>query len=347
MPSKKIAICAVQAPFMRGGAEILVETLYKEMTIRGFNVDLINIPFKWYPPSRVVTECILWRMIDLTEVNGEKIDIVISTKFPSTVVRHTDKRIWLVHQHREVYDLFGSQSYGGFENTDECRAIRDKIVEIDNKTITEAKRIYTISQTVSNRLKQFNNIDSVPLYPPPAKKGHFNHESYGDYVLYVGRLDAKKRIFMLIDAMRCVKTGVRCIIAGKGPQKDILSKAVTDAGLDGKVRLTGYISDEEVLKLYANALAVYYAPDNEDYGFVTVEAFLSQKPVITTVGSGGVLEFVRDGENGYISNHDPVEIADKIDRLFENKKLCETMGQNGCDQVKGISWDTVIEKLIT
>ncbi|MFQ5442500.1 MAG: glycosyltransferase family 4 protein [Thermodesulfobacteriota bacterium] len=341
----RIVICNAQVPFVHGGSEKLVESLHGELKGRGFNVDVVRIPFKWYPAERVITECMLWRMLDLTESNGKEIDILIATKFPSTVVKHPNKRIWLVHQFRQAYDLYGTE-IGDLEYSQEDRRLRDTIIDIDKKTIPEAKKIYTISKNVSDRLREFNGIESSPLYPPPSNLGKFYSEDYGDYVLYVGRLDRLKRVDLLIEAFKETKNGVRCKIAGAGEEKEHIEKLVKEAGLSEKVEVLGYVPDEEVLKLYANARAVFYAPYDEDYGYATVEAFLSKRPIITANDSGGVLEFVRDGENGFVVNPEPTEIAERIDRLFGSEKDCRKMGRNGYETVKDISWDRIIENLL-
>lgn len=345
MRPKKIFICSAQIPFIRGGTEILVESLYRELLNRGLNVEIVNIPYKWYPVSRLVTECMIWRLIDLSESNGEKIDMVIATKFPSTVVKHPDKRIWLIHQERSAYDLFGTE-FGDLEYNKEHQQIREMIINIDNITISEAKKIFTISKNVSTRLKKFNNINSLHLYPPPANRDKFYSDNYGDYILYVGRLDKKKRVSLLIEAMKFTRIAARCLIVGTGPEKESLTKMIHELGLDSRVQLLGYLSDSDVLKLYANALAVFYAPFDEDYGFSTVEAFLARRPVITTLDSGGCLEFVRNGENGFAVDASPKEIADKIDWLIDHKETCHKMGADGYDVVRGITWDKVIERLI-
>ncbi len=143
MNVKRVAICSVQIPFVKGGAEILVESLHKELSKRGFKIEVINIPFKWYPVPRIITECMIWRLIDLSEVDGKKIDMVIATKFPSTAVKHNDKRIWLIHQLRQAYDLYGTE-YSFFEHTEQHNQVRELIKNIDNITIREAKRLFTI-----------------------------------------------------------------------------------------------------------------------------------------------------------------------------------------------------------
>ncbi len=73
---------------------------------RGYEVDLIAIPFKWYPPEQIVNSIHLWRQLDLSEADGKKIDLLITTKFPSYMANHPNKVLWLVHQFRQAYDLY-------------------------------------------------------------------------------------------------------------------------------------------------------------------------------------------------------------------------------------------------
>ena len=68
--------------------------------------------------------------------------------------------------------------------------------------------------------------------------------------------------------------------------------------------------------LYARCACVFYAPWDEDYGLVTLEAFHSGKPVVTTDDSGGVLEFVKDGETGLVTRPDPLAVAESLARLL-------------------------------
>ena len=335
---------------MQGGNEKMVAALRRELVKRGKNVDVVNIPFQWYPPQRLIDECMIWRLLDISESDGERIDMVIATKFPSTVVKHPDKRIWLVHQYRPVYDLYGTEFGDAFREelafSDENKKIKELITNIDNVTLSEARRIFTISNNVSLRLKKFNNIDSPPLYPPPDNRERFHTESYGDYILSVCRLDAKKRIPLLIEAFKYVKTAAKCIVVGSGKERESLERQVISMGVGNKIKFMGFLSDADVLSLYANAFAVFYAPYDEDYGFSTVEALLSSKPILTTQDAGGVLEFVNHGENGIVCSTETQDIADKIDWLYTHKQECSKMGSLGFEFVRGLTWDRVIERLV-
>jgi glycosyltransferase involved in cell wall biosynthesis len=343
MKRKKIAICHSQVPFVRGGAELLVESLKAELTKRNFQTDVIALPFKWYPNDQLIQSMLNWKFVDLSESNAEKIDLVIGTKFPSYGVNHKNKVTWLVHQFRQVYDLFGTE-YSEYDYTPESLSIRELIHRYDNNSLSESNKIYTIAKNTSIRLKKFNGIDSETLYHPPKHVGRYSNQNSDSYILSVGRLDKLKRIDLLIESMKNVDSDIKCVIAGQGPERENLERIVEKAGLSKRVIFLGFVDDEQLIDLYANCLAVYFAPYDEDYGYVTLEAFLSSKPVITMLDSGGVLEFVTDNETGLIANTIE-EIADKINQLYSDKEMAKELGANGYDLVRDITWDNVIDRL--
>lgn len=342
---KTVLICAVQAPFIRGGAEVLVDELHEQLSHRGFRVDVVNVPFKWYPVSEITRQSLAWRLLDVTESNGEKVDFVIPTKFPSYLVRHPRKVAWLFHQHREAYDLFGTQ-YCSFTDSAEDRQVREAIHALDQAALSECRAIYTISRNVADRLLRYNGLGADPLYPPPRHIGRYRADAYDDFLLYVGRLDRLKRPSLMVDALARARSGARLIIAGTGPLEGELRRQIERARLGDRVELAGFVGDEELIELYARCRATLYAPLNEDYGYVTVESLLSGKPVITATDSGGVLEFVEDGQCGAVASPDAEAMAEAIDRVWAlpSRRLQE-MGEEGRRRVVGISWETVIDRL--
>jgi glycosyltransferase involved in cell wall biosynthesis len=342
---KTVLVCGVQAPFITGGAEILVSELRVHLQHRGFKVDVASVPFKWYPVSEIVRQALAWRLLDLTESNGTPVDLVIPTKFPSYLVRHPRKVAWLFHQHREAYDLLGTP-YGSFTDRPEDEKVREAIVSMDTTSLGECLEVFTISRNVADRLKHYNGLHGTPLYPPPQHLGRYRQDGFGDYLFYAGRLDRLKRLDLAIDAMKRAGPGARLKIAGTGPLQGELLKQIVGLGVEDKVTLLGYVSDEDLIALYAGCRAAYYAPLNEDYGYVTVEAFLSRKPVLTTTDAGGPLEFVVDGVNGFVTGPEPEAVAAGIDRIFAlpDPRLAE-MGEEGHGRVAGITWAHVIDTL--
>lgn len=343
---KTIAICASHVPFFKGGAEEHVNTLANELKKRGHEVDIINVPYKWYPKRQLFNSIKIWGLLDLRESNGKKIDLVIATKFPSYFINHDNKVLWLIHQYRQIYDLYNTP-YSEYKNNLKGSIIRKILQYKDTKALLKYKKIFTNSRNTANRLKKFNKIDSTHLYHPPRLYDRYYTDKYKDFVLSVGRLDKIKRIDLLIKAIKYTDSRILYKVAGTGPEKTYLKNLAKSENIEHRIEFMGYISDEEVIALYANCFATFFAPVDEDYGYITLESFLSKKPVITGEDSGGPLEFVEDGVNGHIIYEiNPKSLGEKINLLFKDKAKCKKMGENGYNKVKDINWDHVIKSLL-
>jgi glycosyltransferase involved in cell wall biosynthesis len=324
-----------QVPFERGGTEIFADGLVAALREHGHEAELVTVPFKWYPSERVLTQAFLWRLLDLEEANGRPIDAVIATKFPSYVVRHPRKVVWLLHQFRQAWDLDRTE-LGQFSESAGDRALRRKVLELDRTTLAEARKIFTTSSIVAARLHDSVGLDAEVLAPPPAQLD-FHCAEYGDFVLSVNRLDRAKRIDLLIEAAARVP-GLRVVIAGDGPDRERLEQLA-----NGGVEFVGRVSDAELAELYARCRAVYYAPVNEDYGLVPYEAFLSDKPVVTTTDAGGPLDIVHDGRTGRVV----APTADDLARaLTFSEDEARDLGRAGHEIARNVTWAKCVERLL-
>jgi glycosyltransferase involved in cell wall biosynthesis len=342
----RIVICATKIPFAYGGAEMLVDSLRDELKSRGFEVDVVALPFHWPTRTELLKGSLAWRLVNLTEAAGKRIDLVIATRFPSYLIKHPNKVVWLIHQLRQAYDLLGTR-YSDFsaEQPRDARAL-EMIRAMDRRTLSEARAVYTISGNVADRLRRFNQVEAEVLYPPPKLDRLYHSGDSGDFIFSIGRLDPLKRFDLLIRAMKHTETPVRCRIAGTGPERENLEALIDRLGLRGRVELLGWVEDRDVVEHYASCLGVYYAPYDEDYGYVTVEAFKAAKPVISTADAGGVLEFVEDGVNGFVCPSDaPKEIGARIDQLYKDRERARAMGLAGQGRVREVTWDRVVERL--
>lgn len=345
MGVKNICICGVEAPFVRGGAEIQLDSLESELTKRGFRVARVTLPFVWLPMREILKNCLIWRWIELERCTEIPIDLVICSKFPTYAVNHPRKVTWLIHQFRQAYELYGTE-HSPLTSSAEDQAVRQSIIEFDTRMLSESKAIFTESQNVANRLKKYNGLHGTPLYHPPQHWESYYHREYGDYILSVGRLVPLKRVDLLLQALAVRKIASRAVIVGEGSELENLQNMAQTLGLADRVTFTGASWGQELVDLYAGARAVYYAPFDEDYGLVTPEAFKACKPVITTVDAGGTLEFVFDGETGLVTEPTAEAIAGAIARLEADAGLCDRLGSAGRERVKSISWDLVIESLV-
>ena len=339
----RIAVCAPQVPFTRGGAEIFAERLVAELAARGHETDLVTVPFKWYPGTRVLTQAFLWRLLDLEESDGRPIDLAVATKFPSYAVRHPNKVVWLLHQFRQAYDLDGTE-LGQFGDAPEERAARRAVHRLDAVALGEARAVFATSRNVAERLQRALGIHAEVLPHPPQELA-FRCDEYGDFVLSVNRLDRAKRIDLLLDAV-AANERLRCVVAGDGPDRERLEELARRNGLDGRVHFTGHVGDAELADLYARCRAVYYAPVDEDFGMVPYEAFLSEKPVVTTSDAGGPLEVVADRRTGLVCEPEPAAIAAACAWLLEHPDDARDWGRTGKALAERVSWDAAIDRLL-
>jgi glycosyltransferase involved in cell wall biosynthesis len=229
------------------------------------------------------------------------------------------------------------------------------LVEGDRKVIGECSFISGISQNVMTRLKNYLDIDGVPLYPPlPQGDAYYNTEPE-DYILSVGRLCAIKRVDLMIKSMPMVHPFVKLKIVGTADEPgvmDYFKNEIDKHHLWDRVEFLGRVSDQELLDLYAKAAVVYYAPHDEDYGYVTLEGMASSKPILTAHDSGGVLEFVKHEENGLIVEPTFDGVSKGANRLIENREFATELGQNGRRWLESSGlleggWDQVVDGLLS
>jgi glycosyltransferase involved in cell wall biosynthesis len=340
----RIAVCAPQVPFTRGGAEIFAGDLVTELRERGHETDLVTVPYKWYPGERVLSQAFLWRLLDLSESDGRSIDLVIATKFPSYAVRHPNKVVWLLHQFRQAYEL-DRTDLGQFGESAEDRATRRAVQRLDKVALAEARKLFATSRNVADRIKRSTGLEAEVM-PHPPQELPYRTESYDDFVLSVGRLDRAKRHDLLLEAL-AADASLRCVIVGDGPDRERLETVAAQHGLDGRARFAGRVDEQELADLYARCLAVYYAPVDEDFGMVPYEAFLAEKPVVTTTDSGGPLEVVADRHTGLVCEPRAAALAEACSWLRTHVDDARAWGRAGKEIARRVSWDETIARLLT
>ncbi len=348
----RVGIATVHTPGIYGGAEFLMDGLVEAVRTAGHSVHKISIPFFFEPvevAGQTMDQCIA---SDYMRFDGGQIDRMICLKFPAYMFKHTDKRVWLLHQHRSAYDLYGTP-HGWQPNNPTTTLLRDRIIQqdkvsLDGKTLGSARAVYTIAERVSSRLLQYNGITSKALYHPPANESEFYCEEALPYIFIPSRLESLKRQDLVLKALAKCKSPINAVFAGTGGMQAYLEVLADQLGIADHVRFLGAISRKDMLNLYANSTAVFFGPMDEDYGYVTLEAMLSGKPVITCTDSGGPLEFVLDQETGYITDPSPEAVAIALERLMENPSLAAKMGKAARSHYDGmdITWNQVAETLL-
>jgi glycosyltransferase involved in cell wall biosynthesis len=338
-------VCSTQVPFVEGGAEFHVRELVRHLRLHGHPAELVSLPFRWTPKREILAHAAAWRLIDLGECNGQPVDLVIATRFPTYFVRHPNKIAWLIHQYRAAYELAGTP-YSDFAHVEEDVAVRAEIVRLDTLMLSECRRRYANAGNTAARAGRYNGVSFQALYHPPRLADRLRGGPSGSYVLAVSRLESVKRVDLAIRAMAHAPAGVSLQVVGTGSQRAELDALVASLGLGQRVRLLGAVGDDAIIDLYAGALGVIFPPYDEDFGYVTLEAFLSRKPVITTTDAGGPTEFVEDGVNGRIVPPEPAAIGEAVATLDRDRTRARRLGEAGFDRARRITWAGVIETLV-
>jgi glycosyltransferase involved in cell wall biosynthesis len=188
-------------------------------------------------------------------------------------------------------------------------AIRSRLRHWDRETASKIDHFIANSRFVQNRIDQYYGRSSEVIYPPVDT--HFFSPSSStkreDFYLAAGALVSNKRLDVVVNAFNKLKR--RLVVAGSGPQLKALRKMAGPY-----VELRGWVTDEELRRLYQSAKALVMAA-REDFGITAVEARACGCPVIA-FAAGGASETVQDGVNGlFFAKQGVDEIVHAIGRF--------------------------------
>lgn len=336
-----IVIAASWVPFVRGGGELHVEGLQGALMAAGHQVELLRLPLRYDQEADAhramqSASSLIWHAN-----KRQGIDRIISLQFPAWGLEHPDHWAWVMHQHRRAYELAPTQA------SDEQQALATAIHHFDTQALGRVHARYANSARVAERLQHYCGLSSAVLHHPPPSAESLHCLPALPYVFFPSRLEDLKRQWLAIDAAVHLRSDIKIIIAGAGGQAAGLQARIDQLGVGDKVRLVGRISTAQLHAYYAQALAVLYPPFDEDYGYVTLEAMLSGKPVVTCEDSGGPLAFVEHEHTGWIERPEAEAIAARLDWLMANASRATTAGRAGFDAIRAqnLSWQTVADTL--
>jgi glycosyltransferase involved in cell wall biosynthesis len=346
----RIVIVNVQEPFGYGGAEILAEDLRDALIDAGHPTEIVAIPWTGHPADRLLANILAFRLMDLTESRGVGIDRLIGLKFPAYLIPHRNKVVWLIHQHRAAYELWNDE-YGLSRLPGGAQA-REAVRRADLRAFGEARRVLTISRNVSARLERTLGCGSLAVYPPPRNAAKFYCESDERYFFFPSRSAPLKRQRLVVTAMALTRQPVRVVFtgdgAGSGGYGAELRGLADELGLGERCEWLEWVPESELLRWYAHCRAVVFPPLDEDYGFITLEAMLASKPVLTCRDSGATLEFVAHGETGLAVEPNKESVALGMDELWADPDRARRWGQAGRRRIDdlAIGWPKVVQELL-
>jgi len=317
-----------------GGAERFYLGLLNGLKEIGCRAELIPVPADEPDFNTIEKNYAYCRDLD---VSG--FDVVISTKAPTFAVKHPNHVMYLVHTLRVFDDMFDTAfPWKSAEHYIQRQALHTWDIE----ALSNVKARFAIGHEVARRLYRWRGIRADVIHPPLAVSG-FKQGPQGNYFYLPGRLHPWKRVDLVIKAVRQSSLPLRLIISGKGEAEQDLKNL---AGGDPRIEFLGRVDDSQLIDLYANALAVPFTPVREDYGYVTLEAFASGKPVLTCTDSGEPTQFVRHKETGLICSPTVDDVQKGLEWLFQNPERALDMGAAGRKLLAELSWAKTAEQLV-
>jgi glycosyltransferase involved in cell wall biosynthesis len=341
----RVAVVTSSPPLVEGGHMVIARSLVRALRDAGHHADIVVTPQNRF--GRQASAYVATWLTDVGRSGADRIDRVISLRYPSYAVRHPHHVCWLNHTMREYYDLWHRFSSGLTAANRVKEGLRRRAIHAADRYLLtrNVSRLFVQSRTIQERLRIWPELKSTVLYPP-APQREYRCDGYGDYIFMVSRLTPLKRPDLLIRALATAAgANVRAVIGGDGEERQTLASLARELGVADRVTLTGPLTEDQLVDHLARCRAVCFPPLEEDYGFVTAEAFASAKAVVTCRDSGGPSELVDDGVNGFVCDSSPDAIAGGLARLTEDRAQAERMGSAARASAARLQWPEVVAAL--
>ena len=334
-------------PLVEGGHLVIARCLERALIEAGHRASIVTTP-----SNRFGRQGAAYLANWLTDVGmtgaGERVDQVITLRFPSYAVRHETHVSWLNHTMREYYELWDDFAGRLSPQGRLKEGVRRRLIHTADSYFLRrhVTRLFAQSRTIADRLARWNGVRAEVLHPPPPARD-YRCDGYGDYLLVASRLAPLKRIDLVLRALaEPAAAHVKCVIVGEGEDLPRLTRLSDELGLVSRVTFTGRLGEEALLDRLGHCRAVVFVPKEEDYGFVTAEAFASRKAVITCRDSGGPVELVRHGENGWIVDPTAAALATACAEAMADPSRAERYGAQGGQDIAHLSWARVVDHLL-
>jgi glycosyltransferase involved in cell wall biosynthesis len=203
--------------------------------------------------------------------------------------------------------------------------------------------IVTLSESSKRELvEEFKFKPKRVTVVPPGVDPRFSpagEESPTPLVVAAGRLVPVKQFNELIDALVRVKEHhplLEAVIVGEGYEREKLEAQLRETGAGHWIRLSGHITDDELLDLYRRAWVIASAAAREGWGMTMTEAAACGTPAVAT-RIAGHLDAVVHGRTGFLVDGRD-DFVDALDRMLRDSKLREQMSKGALEHAAHFTW---------
>lgn len=179
-------------------------------------------------------------------------------------------------------------------------------------------------------------------------RSKFRMMAHDRLLVYVGRIAREKNLDLLLDAFRIISQEApktRLVIVGGGPYLDELKEQAKLKGVAPRTTFTGALEREALPGLFREAELFVFPSLTETQGLALGEAAASALPCVA-VASGGIPEFVRSGETGFLVDNDAGEFSRKALELLRNDEERARFGKSAREFAASLNVEAMVGRTL-
>ena len=338
---------------LAGGAEVHLHEILRYISGKGHSVTQISTMYSGALQEEVIDGIRIIRgggelyfnyavyFLAKRELSRNKYDIVIDdiNKIPFYSPLYVNIPVLAIIPH-----IFGKTIYN---EVDPLSATYVYLSEIPIKRVYKNSYFEVISDSTRNDVVR-RGIDGNRVKTIVCGIDHKTYNVPENYtkpkeksIVYVGRIKKYKSVQHIIRALPKIRkeTDVNLIVVGDGDYKKNLEKMAAELGLNDYVRFTGYVSQEEKVKILRDAYISIYPSLIEGWGLVNIEANACGTPVVAS-DVPGLRDSVKKDFSGLLYKYGNIEeLSSKIIYLLQDKKRYEKFRMGALSWAKQFRWE--------
>lgn len=222
----------------------------------------------------------------------------------------------------------------------------DKIIAISEMT---KRDIISYFQIPEERIAViYQGCDHSFTQPVSAEKKASVQKKYNlpeQYILYVGSIESRKNLMLVVKALGQLTTKVHLVAIGKQTEyTQLVKEEISKLGLESQINILSNIPFEDLPTIYQMASLFTYPSFFEGFGIPIIEALHSGIPVVAATGS--CLEEAGGQDSIYVDPNSVSQMSEAIDRVLTNNELASEMVKKGKEYVKRFSDETIAHEIM-